>query len=90
MSYSEYPTSNQCASLCIDTICELANKFIKSVVIKALKESSQLFCELDVSLSNQKPDYELFFDYAARQKLIKLLIEDIDESECNRFYGTCI
>ena len=67
-------------------INKLANKFIKLEVIQALKESSQLFCELDVSLNNQKLDKEPFTGHAAKQKLTELLIEDNGDSECNRFY----
>ena len=67
---------------------KLATKFMKSEVIQAIKKSSQSFCELDVSLNNQKPGYELFIGHAAKQKLTKLLIEDISGSECNRFYDT--
>ena len=63
---------------------KLASRFIKSEAIQALNESNQLFCELNDSLNDQKPDQELFIGHAAKQKLTELLIEDIGNSECNR------
>ena len=66
---------------------KLAARFIRPTVIQDLQKDKNSFSTVDVSLFNQKDDMDLHIGLVAKQKLRKLMEEDIGNPQVELFYN---